>query len=82
MTFSDAAMAQYLAPAAFDALGPRHDEWKIIPWGLPKHRTVPANAVIANTVQMRLAGEATYAPENLNLKDRTLAGYEVVDVVG
>jgi hypothetical protein len=63
-------------------LGPPHDEWKIIPWGLPKHRTVPANVVLASTVQMRLTGMGAYAPENLSLSGRTLQGYAVEDVLG
>jgi hypothetical protein len=82
LTFGAAAMTQYLAPAPVDALGPVQDEWKIIPWGLPKHRTVPANAVMASTVQARLSGMAEYAPENLSVNGRVLAGYGVEDVVG
>jgi uncharacterized protein (DUF2235 family) len=81
LTFGPNAMAQYLAPAHADPLGPAQDEWKIIPWGLPKHRTVPANAVMANTVQARLTGLAAYSPENLTMKDRVLAGYGVEDVL-
>jgi hypothetical protein len=81
LTFGAAAMAQYLAPAAADPLGPAQDEWKIIPWGLPKHRTVPANAVMANTVQDRLTGSAAYAPENLTMNGRVLTGYGVEDVL-
>jgi uncharacterized protein (DUF2235 family) len=82
LTFGDAAMRQYLAPAAMDPLGPPHDEWKIIPWGLPKHRTVPANVVMASTVQTRLTGMGAYAPEHLSLSGRTLQGYAVEDVLG
>jgi uncharacterized protein (DUF2235 family) len=82
LTFTDAAMKKYLAPAPLDPLGPPHDEWKIIPWGLPRHRTVPANSVMANTVQMRLKGMATYEPENLNMNGRVLRGYGVEDVLG
>jgi hypothetical protein len=65
-----------------DPLGPPHDEWKIVPWGLPKHRTVPANAVMANVVQQRLTGMEAYAPENLSLKGRVLQGYGVENVLG
>jgi hypothetical protein len=82
LTFTDAAMKKYLAPAAVDAVGPPHDEWEIIPWGLPKHRTVPSNAVMANTVQMRLSGMAAYAPANLSMNGRKLTGYGVEDVLG
>jgi hypothetical protein len=83
LTFTDAAMKKYLAPAApLDPLGPPHDEWRVIPWGLPRHRTVPANAVMANTVQKRLDGMQEYAPENLTMKGRALTGYGVEDVLG
>jgi uncharacterized protein (DUF2235 family) len=82
LTFTDVVRKQYLAPAAVDVLGLAHDEWRVIPWGLPKHRTVPANAVMANTVQMRLDRMATYDPENLNMKGRVLQGYGVEDVLG
>jgi hypothetical protein len=34
-------------------------------WGLPKHRTVPANAVLSNTVKSRMDRDPTYKPENL-----------------
>jgi uncharacterized protein (DUF2235 family) len=82
LTFGDAAMKHYLAPAVAYPLGQPHDEWKVIPWGLPKHRTIPPNAVMANTVQLRLTGMNEYAPENLSLKDRVLQGYGVEDVLG
>lgn len=81
LTFSDAAMKEFLNPAPGDVAGPQHDEWKIIPWGLPEHRTVPANAVMSNTLQMRLTQMAEYVPENLNLKGRVLVGYGVEAVL-
>src|SRR6185437_7267744 len=65
LTFTDDAMAKYQHVDAKNAQGMAHDEWKIVPWGLPEHRAVPANAVMANTVQLRLDGMATYRPENL-----------------
>jgi hypothetical protein len=37
---------------------------------------------MANTVQQRLAGMKEYAPENLSLKGRALAGYGVENVLG
>jgi hypothetical protein len=42
---------------------------------------VPANAVMSNSVQMRLDGMAAYEPENLNMKARKLVGYGVEVVV-
>lgn len=82
LKFTDQAMAKYLKIDAKNALGTAHDEWKAIPWGIPEHRAVPANAVMANTVQMRLDGMAEYRPENLALTaDGKLKGYQAVDVL-
>jgi uncharacterized protein (DUF2235 family) len=75
ITVTDTAMKQYANVAPANALGVQHDEWKVVPWGIPKQRTIPANAVMSNSVQMRLDGMKEYAPENLNLKGRKLAGY-------
>jgi len=65
LLFDDAAVDACLSPKPFDPKGPAHDEWKIIPWGLPKHRTIPANAVLSNTVRIRIEQDPTYRPENL-----------------
>jgi uncharacterized protein (DUF2235 family) len=81
LTFGDAAMTRYLGATPENVVGVVHDEWKLIPWGIPKHRTVPVTAVMSSTVQMRLAGMSTYAPENLNMNGRLLTGYGVEDVL-
>jgi hypothetical protein len=83
LKFSDQAEADYLSPNAVDATGPAHDEWKLIPWGIPKHRAVPPNAVMSNTVQLRLDGTSLpqYDPENLALSDRKLSGYGIAQVL-
>lgn len=65
LLFDEAALDVCLSPKPFDPLGPAHDEWKLIPWGVPKHRTIPANAVLANTVKLRLTVMPQYRPENL-----------------
>ena len=56
LVFDEGALATCSRPKPFHPLGPAHDEWKLIPWGLPEHRTVPANAVMSNTVKLRIAG--------------------------
>lgn len=83
LDFSAEAKAAYLKLDPADALGQAHDEWKVIPWGIPEHRVVPANAVMANTVQLRLSDKtAAYRPENLSLTAAgKLKGYSVVDVL-
>jgi hypothetical protein len=65
LLFDDAAIDACIKPKPFNPKGPGHDEWKIIPWGLPRHRTIPANAVLSNTVQIRIEQDPTYRPENL-----------------
>jgi hypothetical protein len=83
LKFSPEADAKNLSLGAADAIGPAHDEWKLIPWGMPKHRTVPPNAVMSNTVQLRLdAGDSPqYAPGNLVISNRQLNGYEIAQVL-
>jgi len=75
LTFGENAMQQYLNPVPGAELGPAHDEWKLIPWGIPSHRKVPKSAVMANTVQRRLDRMPEYQPGNLNLSGRKLVGY-------
>jgi uncharacterized protein (DUF2235 family) len=83
LRFLAAAETQYLTPAPSDAVGPAHDEWKLIPWGIPKHRVVPPTAVMSDSVQLRLDGTAQpiYAPENLALAGRRLNGYSIAKVL-
>jgi uncharacterized protein (DUF2235 family) len=65
LVFDETAVDACLTPKPFDPIGNAHDEWKIIPWGIPKHRMVPANAVLSNTVKIRMEKDPTYRPENL-----------------
>jgi uncharacterized protein (DUF2235 family) len=53
LEFDETALKAELGAGPFQPLGPQHDEWKIVPWGLPKSRTAPDNAVLANTVAIR-----------------------------
>ena len=61
--------------------GQSHDEWKIIPWGIPEHRTIPPVAAMSNTVQARLEEDAAYAPENVKIAGRKLSGYSTAQVL-
>lgn len=81
LMFSAEEEAQYLSVPNENALGAAHDEWKILPWGIPEHRKVPAAAAMSNSVQMRLDGDADYRPENLNLNGSRLVGYPVAAVL-
>jgi len=66
LVFDDAAVQKSL-PTSYKPLGASHDEWKLIPWGLPKSRVAPSNAVMSNTVKLRLDGGLGYQTAALNL---------------
>ncbi len=79
LVFDETSLDACLSPKPFDPIGPAHDEWKLLPWGLPKHRTVPANAVLSNTVKIRLAKLPAYQPENLT--NKSADGYQEFAVI-
>ncbi|SEG43179.1 Uncharacterized alpha/beta hydrolase domain [Bryocella elongata] len=81
LQISDEAKAVNLTPPITDISGHTHDEWKLIPWGLPEHRTVPGIATMSNTVQERLDLVSDYAPPNLQLDGRKLHGYAIAQVL-
>ena len=81
LTFTQEAMEKYLPANPRKVAAPAHDEWQPIPWGIPKHRTVPARSFMANSVQARLDKLSTYHPPNLNLENRQLLGYGITDVM-
>jgi hypothetical protein len=67
LSFDLEAVERCLSPKPFMPSGPAHDEWRLIPWGIPKHRTVPPNAVLANTVRLRSRSAQGYKSEALDL---------------
>jgi uncharacterized protein (DUF2235 family) len=81
LVFSPEAEAKYLEPPPANVKGQAHDEWKIIPWGLPEHRAIPSVATMSNTVQARLDQDADYAPENVKIVGRKLSGYSIAQVL-
>jgi uncharacterized protein (DUF2235 family) len=82
LVFTEEATEKYLKVDEKAAVGVAHDEWKVVPWGFPEPRVIPANAVLANTVQMRLESGLGYRPENLSLAaDGKLQGYQILDVL-
>lgn len=52
-------------PDAKYALGKITESWNVL-WLMPKHRTIPADATLANSVAIRLDEDPTYRPKNLN----------------
>ena len=81
LVFSPEAEAAYLHPPGANVTGQAHDEWKIIPWGIPEHRTIPAVATMSNTVQGRLDLDTDYTPENVKMTGRKLSGYSIAQVL-
>ena len=81
LVFSPDAVSKYLQPAPDEVGGQAHDEWKIIPWGLPEHRQIPSIVTMSNTVQLRLDGNNHYAPENVKIVDGRLSGYSIAQVL-
>lgn len=81
LTFKQTALKQYLPVDPRKTTGAAHDEWRLIPWGIARHRTVPPRSFIANSVQTRLDDLPDYRPSNLNISDRQLAGYGLTDVL-
>jgi hypothetical protein len=81
LVFDPQAEAKYLKVPLDNVDGQAHDEWKIIPWGIPEHREIPSVATMANTVQRRLDMNKDYSPENLAIKDGKLSGYSIAQVL-
>jgi uncharacterized protein (DUF2235 family) len=81
LTFTQRALESYLPVNPQKARAQAHDEWRLIPWGIAKHRTVPPRSFIANSVQLRLDHLGGYHPPNLNLSHRQLHGYGTTDVL-
>jgi uncharacterized protein (DUF2235 family) len=81
LTFTQKALETYLPVNAKKVKAEAHDEWKLIPWGIAKHRTIPPRSFVANSVQLRLDQVAAYQPANLNLTGRKLQGYGSADVL-
>ena len=79
LAFDEVALEACLGPKPFNPNGPAHDEWKIIPWGMPKHRAVPSTAVLSNTVKLRIESVPTYRPENL--ANQSADGYAEIVVI-
>jgi uncharacterized protein (DUF2235 family) len=79
LVFDEDRLKLCLGPMPFDPLGPAHDEWKLIPWGLAQHRTVPANAVLSNTVKIRIARSSGYRPQNLT--NQSADSYQQLKVI-
>lgn len=77
LVFDEDRVEKCLAPKPHNPHAPLHDEWKLVPWGLPKHRVAPPNAVLANTVKLRIE-RGEYKPPALTLP---VDQYKIAEVV-
>ncbi|WP_419806433.1 DUF2235 domain-containing protein [Terriglobus sp.] len=66
LRFNEKLVEQCFAPKPFQPLGAAHDYWSLIPWGLPKHRSVPEGAALSNTVVLRYQGTPSYRPSGMS----------------
>jgi uncharacterized protein (DUF2235 family) len=82
LEFLPDTLTKYLKLANACAAGPAHDEWKLVPWGFAKRRTIPENAVLANSVVLRAASSTpAYRPENLLWDGDAPKGYQHLSVL-
>lgn len=79
--FDPAVYLQYANLDPKHALDQKHDSWSVR-WGFPSARTIPSDASVSNSVQVRLQHDASYQPTNLKQNCGMLAAsYTVVPVV-
>jgi uncharacterized protein (DUF2235 family) len=83
LQFFPDAEQKYLQPASSCAEGAAHDEWKLLKWGLPKHRTIPDMAHLASSVFDRGAANINpeYRPTNLTWQQSTPHPYGRTEVL-
>jgi uncharacterized protein (DUF2235 family) len=81
LTFRQDALSRYLPIDPRKAAAASHEQRKIFPLTIAKHRAVPPRSFMANSVQARLDQLPEYQPSNLNLADRQLQGYGNTDVL-
>jgi uncharacterized protein (DUF2235 family) len=79
----DQAAANMYLPLPVDpkqAIDTIHESWNVV-WGFPLHRTIAANAVIANSVGVRVAHVSSYRPSNLPLTIGQIANTHTLESV-
>jgi uncharacterized protein (DUF2235 family) len=80
LKIDDTAWARYGSLDARHALDTLHESWSVL-WGFPRHRTIGAGSMMANSVAIRCANDHTYQPGNVTLAGGLPAGYSMVQVV-
>jgi uncharacterized protein (DUF2235 family) len=80
--FDPAVAAKYTLPMDPKyALDTKHESWNVL-WTFPKHRTIPPNSSIADSVRTRVTHDSSYRPENLTFTAGALgSGYQQALIV-
>jgi uncharacterized protein (DUF2235 family) len=77
----DAAARPYLKLDDKKAVDTIHESWSLL-WGPSRLRSVPQDAAISNSVQIRILQDGTYRPQNLQLAGNRLAqNYAIQNVI-
>ena len=63
--FDPVAYARHMSVKPKHALDMLHDSWTPL-WGFPARRTVPTDATLSNSVEIRVEHEPNYRPANLD----------------
>lgn len=74
------AKCPYLKIEAKHSLDTIHESWNPL-WGFPKHRSLPSDAVIADSVRIRIAADASFRPPNLSIQGNALDPRYAIDQV-
>lgn len=82
LQFIPEILAKYTLPVDPKcALDTKHESWNVL-WTFPKHRSIPANASIADSVYVRCEHDSSYRPANLTIAGTDPGtGYTKVPVV-
>ena len=80
LEFDPNVVAQYADLDPKHSLDLLQDSWKVC-WLFPKARTIPNDAWIANSVDIRINHILNYRPGNLQILSNRLSGYTIVSVV-
>lgn len=82
LTFDMDVFKSYTVPLRAElSLDTLHNSWTIVN-GIPLPRKIPDNAVIANSVALRLQHDSSYRPDNLAIENGVLSkSYAAADIV-
>ena len=65
LKFDETLLKKYEEQPAEYATAGRHESWKLLPWGAPIERDVPAGATMSSGVALMQAADPGYKPPNI-----------------